>query len=71
MNKAESVFEEQTSDKANLEKAYEFVKTMEDRFYEPIENGKYEPGSVAAMQCVFQASAFQRVRYFIEGLMEA
>lgn len=43
---------------------------MENRFYEPIEEGKYEVGSLAAMQCSFQAFSFQRVRYFIEGLME-
>ena len=43
---------------------------MENRFYKPIEEGKYEVGSLAALQCTFQASSFQRVRYFIEGLME-
>jgi hypothetical protein len=43
---------------------------MENRFYEPIEEGKYEVGSLAAMQCSFQAFSFQHVRYFIEGLME-
>lgn len=58
------------TDKEKLEKVLEFVTHMEDRFYKPIEEGKYEIGSLAAMQCNFQASSFQRVRYFIEGLME-
>lgn len=58
------------SDKEKLDKVLEFVTHMENRFYEPIEEGKYEVGSLAAMQCIFQASSFQRVRYFIEGLME-
>lgn len=56
--------------KEKLEKVYELVKTQEDYFYKPIEDGKYDPGSIAAMQCMFQASSFQKVRYFIEGLME-
>ena len=43
---------------------------MENRFYKPIEEGKYEVDSLAAMQRIFQASSFQRVRYFIEELME-
>ena len=58
------------SDKEKLEKVLEFVTHMENRFYKPIEKGKYEVGSLAALQCTFQASSFQRVRYFIEGLME-
>lgn len=58
------------TDKEKLEKVLEFVTKMEDRFYAPIENGEHELGSLAAMQCMFQASSFQRVRYFIEGLME-
>ena len=58
------------TDREKLEKVLEFVMNMEDKFYAPIEDGKHEPGSLAAMQCMFQASSFQRVRYFIEGLME-
>lgn len=58
------------TDKEKLEKVLEFVTYMENKFYEPIEEGKYEVGSLAAMQCNFQASSFQRVRYFIEELME-
>lgn len=58
------------TDKEKLEKVYDFVKYCEDVFYKPIEEGKHEIGSVANLQCMFQASSFQRVRYFIEELME-
>lgn len=30
----------------------------------------YEPGSLGAMQCMFQAASFQEARYFIENLLE-
>ena len=58
------------TDKEKLEKVCQFVKQQEDYFYKPIEEGKYEIGSMANMQCMFQASSFQKVRYFLEGLME-
>ena len=58
------------SDKEKIEKIYEFVKEQEDYFYKPIEDGKYELGSMANMQCMFSATAFQKVRYFIEDVME-
>lgn len=58
------------TDREKLEKVYEFVKAQEDFFYKPIEEGKYELGSMANMQCMFQASSFQKVRYFLESLME-
>ena len=58
------------SDKEKLEKVYQFVKAQEDCFYKPIEEEKYEIGSMANMQCMFQATSFQKVRYFIENLME-
>lgn len=58
------------TDKEKLEKVYKFVSDLEDHFYKPIEEGKYELGSVANLQCMFQAASFQRVRYFIEELME-
>lgn len=58
------------TDKEKLEKVYDFVKTQEDFFYKPIEEEKYEIGSMENMQCVFQAISFQKVRYFIEYLME-
>ncbi len=58
------------TDKEKLEKIYEFVKHEEDRFYKPIEDGKYEAGSLGSLQCILQASSFQRVRYLIENLME-
>ena len=35
-----------------------------------IEEGRYESDSIANLQCMFQAASFQRVRYFIEELME-
>lgn len=47
------------------------VTQREDKFYKPIEDGKYEPGSLGAMQCMFQAASFQETRYFIENLLEA
>lgn len=58
------------TDKEKLGKVLTFVTNMENRFYEPIESGKYETGSFGAMQCLFQATSFQKVRYFIEELME-
>ena len=58
------------TDREKLEKIYDFVKRREDYFYQPIENGKYEVGSIGAMQCMFQASSFQQIRYLIEELME-
>lgn len=58
------------TDREKLEKIYEYVKTQEDLFYKPIEEGKYELGSVANLQCMFQAASFQRIRYLIEELME-
>ena len=58
------------SDKEKIEKIYEFVKAREDYFYKPIEDGKYELGSMTNMQCMFSATAFQKVRYFIEDVME-
>lgn len=33
------------TDREKLEKVLEFVTKNEDRFYNPIEEGKYEPGS--------------------------
>lgn len=38
------------SDKEKLEKVYQFVKAQEDYFYKPIEEGKYEMGSMDNMQ---------------------
>ena len=58
------------TDREKLEKVQEFVKAPDDFCYKPIEEGKYELGSMANMQCMFQASSFQKVRYFLEGLME-
>ena len=58
------------NDKEKLEKVLKYVTDMENKFYKPIEEGKYAPTSLAAMQCMFQASCFQRVRYFVESLME-
>lgn len=58
------------TDKEKLQKVYEYVQSQEDRFYKPIEDGKYEMGSLANMQCMFQSASFQKVRYFIEDLME-
>ena len=62
--------DEDMSDKEKIEKIYEFAKAQEDYFYKPIEDGKYELGSMANMQCMFSATAFQKVRYFIEDVME-
>ena len=58
------------TDKEKLDKVYEFVKHEEDKFYKPIEDGKYEAGSLGSLQCILQASSFQQIRYFIENLME-
>ena len=57
------------TDKEKLGKVLTFVTNMENRFYEPIESGRYETGSFG-VQCLFQAISFQKVRYFIEELME-
>lgn len=37
------------TDREKLEKILEFVTKKEDKFYKPIEDGKYEPGSLGAM----------------------
>lgn len=58
------------TDREKLEKVYEFVKAQEDFYYKPIKEGEYEFGSMENMQCMFQAISFQKVRYFLEGLME-
>ena len=41
------------TDREKLEKVLEFVTQMEDKFYKPIEEGKYKPSSLASMQCLF------------------
>ena len=58
------------SDREKLEKVLEFVTKMENKSYEPIESGKCIIGSTAYMQCLFQATSFQKVRYFVEELLE-
>lgn len=58
------------TDREKLEKVYAFVKAQEDLYYKPIEEGKYAPGSASSIQCVLQAGAFQKIRYFLEGLIE-
>lgn len=58
------------TDREKLEKVYAFVKAQEDLYYNPIEEGKYAPGSASNIQCVLQAGAFQKIRYFLEELME-
>lgn len=58
------------TDREKLEKVLEFVTKKEDKFYKPIEDGKCEPGSLGAMQCMFQAASFQETRYFVESLLE-
>ena len=58
------------TDREKLEKILEFVTEKEDKFYKPIEDGKYEPGSLGAMQCMFQAASFQETRCFVESLLE-
>lgn len=61
---------ERMTDREKLEKILEFVTKKEDKFYKPIEDGKYEPGSLGAIQCMFQAASFQETRYFVESLLE-
>lgn len=56
------------TDKEKLDKIYDFALSQEDFYYDKIE--EYEIGSAAAIQCMFQATSFQKVRYFIEDLME-
>lgn len=58
------------TDREKLEKVLEYVTQREDKFYKPIEDGKYEPGSLGAMQCMLQSASFQQTRYFIENLLE-
>lgn len=58
------------SDKEKIEEIYAFVKAQEDYHYERIAKGEYEIGTVAHWHCLLQATAFQKVRYFIENLME-
>ena len=50
-----------------VEKIYEFVAKMEDLYYSKLTGGE---NSMSDMVVMAQASAFQRVRYFIESLEE-
>lgn len=58
------------TDKEKIEKIYDFVKSQEDLFYKPLEDGKYEPGSFAAFNTMAQAAAYHKIRCFIEDTME-
>lgn len=58
------------TDREKLEKVYEFVKAQEDFYYKPIKEGEYKFGSMENTQCMFQAISFQKIRYFLEDLME-
>ena len=64
------VLEEKMNDKEKLEKVLKYVTDMENKFYKPIEEGKCDPTSLAAMHNLISASCFQRVRYFVESLLE-
>ena len=44
------------TDKEKLKKILEYVTVKENYFYKPIEEEKYELGSLPNMQCMFQAS---------------
>lgn len=46
------------TDKEKLEKIYDFVKAQEDFFYKPVEEETHKIGTIAYMQCIFQASSF-------------
>ena len=59
------------TDNEKIEKIYAFAKSQEDFFCKPIEDGKYEPGSLAAFNTMAQAAAYQKIRYFIENIMES
>lgn len=65
-----NITEENNKYKSILEKVLKYVTNKEDRFYKPIEEGKYETGSMANMRCMFQAASYQDIRYFIENLLE-
>lgn len=58
------------TDREKLKKVLEYVIQRGDKFYKPVEDGKYEPGTLDAMQCMFQAASFLEMRYFIENLLE-
>ena len=58
------------SNKEKLDKIHQYVKNKEDFFCKPIEEGECKLGSLAYMQCTFQASSYQDIRHFIERLME-
>lgn len=50
-----------------VKKIYEFVAKMEDLYYSKLTGGE---NPMSDMVVIAQASAFQRVRYFIESLEE-
>ena len=56
------------TDREKLEKIYEFVKQQEDYFYDRID--KHEIMSVPYFQCLSNATQSQKIRYFIDELME-
>lgn len=50
-----------------IAKIYDFVAKMEDLYYSKLTGGENPTSDMVVMA---QASAFQRVRYFIESLEE-
>ena len=53
-----------------LEKLLGFVIKEEDRYYELANKALHENNMAGNQICVAQASAFQRVRYTIEDMLE-
>lgn len=56
------------TDREKLEKIYEFVKQQEDYYYDRSDRCKYM--SVSYFQCLSTATQSQKIRYFIDELME-
>lgn len=53
-----------------LEKLLGFVIKEEDRYYELAGKVLHEGNMIGNQMCIAQASAFQRVRYTIEDMLE-
>lgn len=57
------------TDREKLEKILEFVTEKEDKFYKPIEDGKYEPGSLGAINYFYmQKISIQKILIEITNL---
>lgn len=54
----------------NLEKVLDFATRAEDKYYDLAYKEMERNNALGNQMCIAQASAFQRVRYYIEELLK-